>query len=97
LIYEDPSDPELAFEVETTYDDKYLIMMVASGTEANNLVYYADLTKPENREFKGKMHFTPLVDQWIGAFNYVQNDGTRFFFDTSFGAPRGKIVQIDLE
>ena len=97
LIFDNPSDPELSYEVETTYDDRYLIMMVAKGTDANNLVYYADLTKPENRELKGRMTFTPLVDEWVGAFNYIQNDGTRFFFDTSYKAPRGKIVQIDLE
>lgn len=71
LIYENPEDPELSFEVETSYDDKYLLMYVAKGTDASNLVYYADLKKPENREFKGKMTFTPLVDEWIAAFNYI--------------------------
>jgi prolyl oligopeptidase len=66
------------------------------GTESMNLVHYADLKDPEVKKLDKKISFKPLIDEWAGAFNYVQNFGLRFFFDTNFNAPKGRIISVDL-
>jgi prolyl oligopeptidase len=95
LIYEN-SDPEISFAVTTSEDDKYLMLFQMKGTDIKNLVSYADLTHPEVKKLDKKIEFKPIIDQWVGAFNYVQNFDLKFFFDTSYNAPKGKVIAIDL-
>jgi len=38
-----------------------------------------------------------LINNWIGKFTYVYNIGTKFYFNTNYKAPKGRIVMIDLK
>jgi prolyl oligopeptidase len=73
------------------------MLYTAEGTGIETLVSYADLKDPKNAELKGRIEFKPLIKDWIGSFNYIQNEGTKFFFSTTYNAPRGKVISIDLE
>lgn len=97
LIYEDAEHPELKQHLGLTYDDHYMIMGTINGTARENRLSFADLTDPKNAALNGKIEFKPLVDDFRGSFSYIQNEGTRFFFDTTYKAPRSRVIAIDLE
>jgi hypothetical protein len=48
-------------------------------------------------EMNGKIELTPLIDQWIGDFNYLHNIDTKFFFNTNYKAPNGRVISFDLK
>jgi prolyl oligopeptidase len=66
------------------------------GTDVKNNVYIANLADPEVKNFDKKIYFKPLIEDWSGAYNYVQNFGTKFFFDTNYKAAKGRIISIDI-
>lgn len=80
-----------------TYDENYLYMGVINGTARENQLYYADFTDPKNKALNGKIEFKPLITDFIASFSYIQNEGSKFFFATTYEAPRGRAIQIDLE
>jgi prolyl oligopeptidase len=73
------------------------MLYTIEGTRPETLVSYADMKDPKNVELKGRIEFKPLISDWIGSFNYIQNEGTKLFFSTTYNAPRGKVISIDLE
>lgn len=70
--------------------------MISKGTNNTNKLFYADMTKKENAALKSEIKFTPLVDDFIGLFNYVYNQGSKFYFETNYKAPMMRIISFDL-
>nr|MBA3949339.1 S9 family peptidase [Acidobacteriota bacterium] len=60
------------------------------GTEPKNRIFVRDLTQPDST-------FQPLVDAFDAEYNVVGNDGNTFYVRTNNGAPRARLVAIDLE
>ena len=93
LIHSDPKNPDFKFMGGTTENDEYLMLNTIRGTSHENLVSYAKfdkstLTKP--------IVFKPIIQTWMGNFNYIHNIGSQFYFHSNYQAPRGKIIMIDL-
>lgn len=55
--------------------------------------HYVDLT---GVKLDKKLEFKPIIGDWIGGFSLVHNIGTKFFFKTTFNAPMGKMISIDI-
>jgi prolyl oligopeptidase len=89
LIYERPDQPEWGFGGETTDDGKYLVINVWRGTDQKNRVFIKDLTDPNAKVVE-------LLNQADAEYNFVDNDGTTFWFITDKDAPRQRIVAIDI-
>ena len=70
-------------------------MGTKASTDKKGLKHYADISNLH--DIKGKIEFTPIIDQWIGDFNYVHNEGTRFFFQTNYNAPNGRVISFDIK
>jgi prolyl oligopeptidase len=88
LVYERPDQPELGFDVEVSDDGRYLILLAAKGT-SGNLVLVKDLTEPYGAPVE-------LVSDQENDFYPAGNDGPELFFTTDFGAPRQRLIGIDL-
>lgn len=71
-----------------TDDGRYLIVTVIDGYE-HNALYYIDLESVEQKLVR-------LCDAWDALYYFVGNIGTKFFVRTTAGAPRGRIVLIDV-
>ena len=89
LVYERPDQKDWLFGGNVTEDGNYLIITVFQGTDVKNRVYYKDL--------KSDSEVVKLLDDFDAAYNFVGNDGTRFWFHTDLQSPRGKIVEIDIK
>jgi len=88
LIYERPDNKEMMFGGGVSDDGHYLIVHVAQGTSPNTRVYYKDLTQPDSQVIK-------LLDDFDARYEFIDNDGPVFWFETNLDAPRGRLLAID--
>ena len=90
LVYEKPDQKEWIFGSIVTEDGRYLILNNWSGgAYGTNQILYRDLSKPN----------APIVELLMGfdsSYTFIGNDGPRFWFMTELGAPRGRVVEIDV-
>jgi len=89
LVYERPDQKDWLFTGTVTEDGTYLIVTIYQGTDVKSRVYYKDLKAKEAPVVK-------LLDDFDAAYNFIGNDGPRFWFQTDLEAPRGKVVEIDV-
>ena len=75
LIYERPDQKEWAFGCEITMDGRYLIIQVWHGTHQENAIFYQDLQTPDQPVIE-------LLNRWDASYQFIGNDGTRFYFKT---------------
>ncbi len=89
LVYERKDHKHWGFGGEVTNDGRYLIIQVWRGTERKNQIFYKDLSNP-------KAKVVELLTGFDALYDFVDNDGPRFFFKTDLDAPRGRLVAIDV-
>jgi len=88
LIYERKDQKDWGFNGDVTEDGRYLIIHVWVGTDSKNRIYYKDLQTPGAPVVK-------LLDDFDAAYNFVDNDGSVFWFMTDKDAPRYKLIAVD--
>ena len=89
LVYERPDQKDWLFGGSVTEDGSYLVITIYEGTDVKNRVYYKDLKAKDAPVVK-------LLDDFDAAYTFVGNEGSRFWFQTDLGAPRGKVVEVDV-
>lgn len=89
LVYERPDQKDWLFGANVTEDGDYLIIPVSQGTDSKTRVYYKDLRTDGSPVVK-------LLDDFDAAYNFIGNDGPRFWFYTDLESPRGKLIEIDV-
>ncbi|MFO0576717.1 MAG: prolyl oligopeptidase family serine peptidase [Polyangia bacterium] len=95
LVYERKDHKEWQFSPTVTDDGRYLIITVAKGTDDKYRILYQDLQTPNSQGGQpGKI--IELIDNFDAEYTFVDNDGPVLYFKTDLGAPRGKIISIDL-
>ena len=90
LVYEAPEHPEWGYSLQVTDDGRYLLLGVRVGTDPKRNVLYKDL-RAKNPEI------IELLGGFEASYHFVDNDGSTFWFETDAGAPRGKLVAVDLK
>jgi prolyl oligopeptidase len=88
LVYDRPDEKEWGFRAQTTDDGRYLLITATKGTAHKYRVFYKDLTKPDAKVL-------PLIDNFDAAYEFIDNVGSVFYFNTDRKAPRQRIVAID--
>jgi len=88
LIHEDADQKEWGFGGEVTDDGEFLVISVWKGTHRENGILIKELAKlteqPQN-----------LLMDFDASYQYLGNDGNRFYFETDFDAPLSRIIAID--
>jgi len=90
LIYEWPDHPDWLFNAKVTDDGRYLVITVEKGTLTHTLLFYQDLKAGDGRTHE-------LIPEFYAAQTFLGNRGATFYVLTTDGAPRGRVVAIDLE
>lgn len=88
LVYERPDAKGLGFSPYISDDGKYLFLHVWHGTDPTNRLYY--------RPLAGDGDFVRLLDANDAAYNLIESVGDTLYIHTDLGAPRGRVVAIDL-
>ena len=89
LIYERRDHKEWGFGGNVTDDGRYLIITVSQGTDPRNRVFYRDLTEPDSPVVE-------LLNDFDASYDFVDNDGSVFYFRTDLKSPRGRVIAIDI-
>ena len=94
LIYQRSKEKEWGFGGAVTEDNQYLIITVWRGTEKRNQVFYSKLS---DKSSTGATKITQLLSGFDSDYQFIGNDGSRFYFKTDNAAPKRRIVAIDIE
>jgi prolyl oligopeptidase len=89
LVYQRPDSKEMGFIAGVSEDGRYLIIQAWKGTETENGIFYKDLQQPGSKVVE-------LLDRFDAAYNFIENDGPVFWLQTDLGAPRGRVIAVDL-
>jgi prolyl oligopeptidase len=76
-----------------TEDGRFLIIEVFDGY-ATNGIYYLPLKGPGRPAAREALR---LLDEWKGLYTYLGSTGSTMYFKTTDGAPRGRVIAIDVE
>jgi prolyl oligopeptidase len=88
LVYSTPTNPKLTHGASVTDDGRWLVISTSLAGDEND-VHVIDLKKPGSKPIA---LFTGLKNQW----NYVGNEGSRFFFATDKDAPNKQVLAVDV-
>jgi len=90
LVFEDKDNKTRGFDGRVTEDGKYLIISVWEGTDRRNRLYFQELGKPGAPVVR-------LFDAFDSAYGFVGNVGSVFYVQTDKGAPRQRLVKVDVK
>lgn len=89
LVYERPDAPDLGFIPVVTEDNELLVLHVWEGTDTRNRLYY--------RPLASSGPFVQLLDDFDAKYEVIGHDAGSLYVLTDLQAPRGRIIEIDLE
>jgi prolyl oligopeptidase len=89
LVHDQPDDPEMGFIPFVSDNGRYLFIHAWKGTEDENALYYKDLNEPG-----APVH--DLLPAFDATYIYVGSDGPVVWFQTDAGAPRGRVIAVDV-
>ena len=90
LVYTRTDDPEWFVGGTVTDDGRYLVIQANHGDEVQNTVLVQDLNGGTAAPI------VPVIPQPTAVYNVIGNVGSTLYVMTDDGAPRYKIVAIDL-
>lgn len=94
LVYKDDANPEWFWGAEISEEDgRYLILSVSRDTSRKNLLWIADL---ESNAIGQDMQWNKLIDEFDASYDYIANNGNKFYFQTNKDAPQYKLVSVDI-
>jgi prolyl oligopeptidase len=89
LVYATPDRPRLSNSAEVSEDGNWLIVTSSEGTDARHEITLIDLTRPDAAPRR-------LIAGFEHEWSYLGNRGATFYWRTSNGAPRQRIVATDI-
>ena len=88
VVYENPDQPRWGWGINVIEDTNIKILSISEGTDERNRLYI-QLNTGEK--------FVPLIDELIGAYNFIDSKDGILWFYTTEGAPNGKIVNLEIK
>jgi prolyl oligopeptidase len=88
LVYSTPANRKLSHGAVVSDDGRWLVISTSLAGDEND-IHVIDLRKPGAKPIAV---FTGLENQW----NYVGNEGSRFFFSTDKDAPLKRVVGLNV-
>jgi prolyl oligopeptidase len=90
LIYARPEHPDWTFAAEVMEGGHYLVLYIDTGVPGKNMLSFQDLSVANPRTLE-------LISTPAFAYDPIEISGTALFVRTTDGAPRGRVVAIDLK
>ncbi len=87
LIYEDKAHPQRFFSIQTTEDERFLVLYISEGTNTTE-IHYKDLKA-------GDKNFKPLLKGFENENSVVDNMGDKLLVYHNRQAPNFKLSLID--
>nr|WP_254049918.1 prolyl oligopeptidase family serine peptidase [Novosphingobium sp. TH158] len=89
LVYATPDQPELGHSAEVTWDDRWVLLTTARGTDNKYEVHGIALNKRKPGSWKAQ----PIVKGLEHDWRLIEGMGDTLYFVTNKGAPKLKVVK----
>jgi len=89
LIYQRPDHPNWIFGATVSDDGRYLVIQIETGDAGKNLLFYQDLQAAGSKTVE-------LINELKSQFHFLGNQGSTFYLFTTDGAPKGRVIAIDV-
>ena len=94
LVFERPDHPEWHLQADVSEDGQYLILSARTGSERQNRLFLIDLDNPNRPNLSAPI--VKLFDAGDALYEFVSNKGQIFYIRTTKGAPRARLVAVDI-
>ncbi|MEO8192715.1 MAG: prolyl oligopeptidase family serine peptidase [Gemmatimonadales bacterium] len=94
IVYERKDEPDWLFDARVTNDGTFAIITVFEGTDPRTRLYYIFLDNPKKPIINAPV--VRLIDRLDAEYEFIHNMGEYFLVRTDLGAPKGRLVQIDI-
>lgn len=91
VVYSTPDQPELGHVAQVTSDGRWMVIITSRGTDSRHAVHIARLGKG-GAWGRADALVPDLADDW----RLIEGMGDTLYFMTNKGAPRLKVVKVDL-
>ncbi|CCW70091.1 unnamed protein product [Phytomonas sp. Hart1] len=96
VILKVPEHPLWSLGAEVSDCQRYLIVELRDGCEPKNLYWIAPL--PSSTEALSEpLNFQKVINEFVAEYSYLGNDEEEFYFLSTKGAPRRKVVCLSLK
>ena len=88
IIYENPDKPRWGWGISVVKESEIKFLSISNGTDERNRLY-VQLNRDES--------FIPLIDELIGAYQYLDSKDDIHWFYSTENAKNGKIVSLQIK
>ena len=88
VIYENPNKPRWGWGISVVNDSEIKFLSISNGTDERNRLY-VQLEKDGS--------FFPLIDELIGAYQYLDSKDNIHWFYSTENAKNGKVVSLEIK
>jgi prolyl oligopeptidase len=89
VIYERPDHPDWGPGAEVTDDGAHLVISISVGTDSRYSIVHQDLTDPEAEP-------VTIIEGFDYDYSLIGNIGDELYFRTNNGAPKNRLITIDV-
>ena len=94
LIHANPAEPDRGYGALVSDEGRYAVISISEGTDERNRIHVLDLGSGGAPRFDGEI--TPVLDDFDASYEFLGNDGQRFYFLTNRDAPRYRVVAVNI-
>ncbi|MGH7621706.1 MAG: prolyl oligopeptidase family serine peptidase, partial [Gemmatimonadaceae bacterium] len=94
LVFERSEHPDWRLSANVSDDGQYLVIAAHVRSELANRLYLIDLDNPGHPDFGAPV--VTLFDAADAVYDFVANEGPVFYIRTTKGAPRGRVIAVDI-
>ncbi len=94
VVFDQSDHPDWLFGSEVTDDGTFLIITVRQGSDPRTRLYYIFLDNAKKPKIDNPV--VRMIDRLDAQYDFVQNVGDNFLVRTDLGAPKGRLVLIDI-
>jgi prolyl oligopeptidase len=94
LMFETADHPAWRLSATVSDDGQYLVISARYGFELENRLFLIDLDNPKRPNLDAPI--VKLFDAGDAVYDFAANNGPVFFIRTTKGAPRARVVAVDI-
>ena len=94
IIYDRKDQPDWLFDTQVTDDGTFAIITIYQGSDPRTRLYFIFLDNPKKPSITAPI--VRLIDDNESENVFIDNLGDYFLVRTDRGAPKGQVVQIDI-
>ena len=88
VIYENPDKPRWGWGISVVNQSDIKFLSISNGTDERNRLYV---------QLEKNGTFIPLIDELIGAYQYLDSKDDIFWFYSTENAKNGKVVSLEIK